>query len=98
MSKTTQPVAADPQPGKDKEASLYLPAELKAQIESLKITPSEKTVDVVRRLVATAEHQKQQATGETVMVVLTKLNYNHIFGILRAYAPQLSDILQRSKR
>ena len=99
MSKLQPSAAADPQKSKGNEASIYLPADVKAQLESMKITPSEKLVDVVRRLMAGADHRLQSGGGDTVTLVMSKRSYGLVLmACQQSTSNDLADLLQRSKQ
>ena len=76
MSKSTPQNVTDKE--KDEESSLYLPVELKEQIKALKLAPSEKLVDVVRRLVAIAEQQQKPIEGDSVTLVLSRKTFMQV--------------------
>jgi hypothetical protein len=93
MSKPVQTDTARP-----KETSLYLPAEVKAQIEALKIIPSETLVDVVRRVMADYVQRKEQPMGETVTLAMSNKSYARLQMVLRSESPELADSVARSRK
>ena len=91
-TKNQEPTEEPETAAKPKETSLYLPAEVKAQIEALKIVPNEALVDVVRRLVATKELHE----GETVMLTMPKKSFAQLQMVLQSVSPGLADLVARS--